>query len=120
VPKLHRSPGFSLLELLIVMLIIAVLTALLIPTVSRVRESATITKCGSNLRQIGQALHAYRADHKAFPVALTMPPPFKLPLDTGEPIYATCSTRTSRPAARSTDVPATCHRSTPAAPPRRR
>ncbi len=52
-------PGFSLLELLIVLAIIAVLVAVLVPVLSSARIRATITQAHSDLRQIGIALEAY-------------------------------------------------------------
>lgn len=55
--------GFTLIELLVVVAIIAILGALLFPMVGRARASAQTTKCLSNLRQIGIAQTAYRADH---------------------------------------------------------
>lgn len=60
----HRS-GFTLIELLTVIAIIGVLAAILIPVVSRVRESARSSTCRSNLRQIGTQLILYANDNRS-------------------------------------------------------
>ncbi len=59
-----QRPGFSLIELLVVMAITGVLTALLVPTLSSIRESANRVISASNQRMIGQALTMYASDHK--------------------------------------------------------
>lgn len=56
--------AFTLIELLTVIAVIAVLSAILIPAVGRARESANQSKCVSNLRQIGVAVQSYANDHK--------------------------------------------------------
>ena len=54
--------GFSLVELLVVMAITGVLTALLLPTLATVRENANRVISSSNQRTIGQGLTMYAAD----------------------------------------------------------
>ena len=58
------SRGFTLLELLIVIAIIALLSALLYPVFQSARNKAHAITCSSNLRQIGLGISAYEADNE--------------------------------------------------------
>jgi len=66
IPKFNK--GFTLIELLVVIAIIGILAGILLPVLSRARESARKTQCMSNVKQIGMGLIMYANENsETFP-----------------------------------------------------
>jgi prepilin-type N-terminal cleavage/methylation domain-containing protein/prepilin-type processing-associated H-X9-DG protein len=63
--------GFSLVELLVVVAVVAMLLAILAPSLTAARRQARQVKCASHLRQLAVAFHMYAQDHdgRALPLA---------------------------------------------------
>ena len=65
--------GFTLIELLVVISIIALLVAILMPSLNRARMSAQAAVCMSNLKSVGTAMTLYITDYDYYPASYFYP-----------------------------------------------
>ncbi len=66
--KYDVSAGFTIIELLVTIALIAILISLLLPAVQQAREAARRTQCRANLKQFGIAFQNYHSAHGIFPI----------------------------------------------------
>ncbi len=65
----HDRRGFTIIELLVVLVIIGILLAITIPAVQSARESARRTTCLARLGEIGKAIHGFESARRTYPGA---------------------------------------------------
>ncbi|MCX5632969.1 MAG: prepilin-type N-terminal cleavage/methylation domain-containing protein [Phycisphaerae bacterium] len=68
---MKRRSAFTLVELLVVIAIIAMLLAIMVPTLSYSRQLAYRLGCLNNLKQLGVAVEAYVQSYKFYPVCVS-------------------------------------------------
>jgi prepilin-type processing-associated H-X9-DG protein/prepilin-type N-terminal cleavage/methylation domain-containing protein len=69
----RKSGGFTLVELLVVIGIVAMLLGLILPAVQVAREAARRASCQNNLRQLANAAHQFETFHREFPTGGRLP-----------------------------------------------
>jgi len=67
--KMKSKRAFTLIEMLVVIAIVAILAALLLPALSRGKDSAKSAACKSNLRQLGIAVNLYATETGYYPAS---------------------------------------------------
>jgi type II secretion system protein G len=64
---MRRKKGFTLIELMIVVAIIAILASILIPSFLKARAQAQLSGCEANLKNMATALEMYNTDYAVYP-----------------------------------------------------
>jgi prepilin-type N-terminal cleavage/methylation domain-containing protein/prepilin-type processing-associated H-X9-DG protein len=79
----RHNRAFTLIELLVVVAIIAILIAILLPSLGRAKENAKKAACGANLRSLGQAAAVYASEWEG-----NLPPEFHRGTENYVPSYS--------------------------------
>lgn len=69
----RKEKGFTLVELMVVIIILAVLTAIAVPSYMALRNRARVAAAQSEMQNIATALELYNADNDAYPLTAAYP-----------------------------------------------
>src|ERR1043166_3591336 len=73
-PRGRGAAAFTLIEILVVVAIIALLTAILLPSLSRAKEQSRVVKCLSNQGGLSKAVLMFAGEHKGYGQMVYGPP----------------------------------------------
>lgn len=73
---MFRFKGFTLVELLVVLVIIGILVALILPNALRAINQANVKECASNIRSLDTAVQMYYSENRAWPNAVNQLAPY--------------------------------------------
>lgn len=77
----NKQHGFTLVELLVVIAVIAILASILLPSLNKAREMAYKTQCINRIKQLNSAVTLYCSDSDGVMPSLVSPPPTQLLLN---------------------------------------
>ncbi len=87
--RVLRTPtGFTLVELLVVITIIALLVALILPAVQSAREASRRSVCSANMRAVAQAVVTFESHRKQYPAVIDRNPAAATPNADGSTGYS--------------------------------
>ncbi|GAC1442278.1 MAG: hypothetical protein NVS2B3_08250 [Vulcanimicrobiaceae bacterium] len=102
----HAQDGFTLVELMVVVAIIALLAAVVIPNFVHARAQAAVSQTEANMKQISTALELYYADNQSYPTANAPVDPALFGGPTNPYLTSTPASALKRAKYAYTDVPA--------------
>ena len=70
IPRQNRAAGFTLVEMLVVIAIIAILASILIPVIARSKTKAKVATARVQMAEIDLAIKSYKSDYERYPMPM--------------------------------------------------